>query len=148
MKRNMKYGLLILAVLAFAGLALAQTGYIQFDQGRQNLTVQSGGTVTVASGGILDVESGGYFKIAGTAVTSSAAELNTVDVTTAGVAEASKALVLGATKNVDTVRVQKLGMTAITAMTDTTGMVGPTIFTFTGDTLYVYKADHTVVSIQ
>jgi len=38
--------------------------------------IASGGKITVESGGIIDVESGGYFKIAGTAVTASAAELN------------------------------------------------------------------------
>jgi len=37
-----------------------------------------GNTLIVASGGVLDVESGGSLKIAGTAVTASAADLNSV----------------------------------------------------------------------
>ena len=41
-----------------------------------------------------------------------------------------------------------VGLTAISAMSDTTGWSGIRMFTFTGDTLYVYKASHAVVSIQ
>lgn len=108
MKRNMKYGLLLLAVLAFAGLALAQTGYIQFDQGRKNMTVQSGGTVTVASGGILDVASGGALKIAGTQITPTAAQYNYLAGVTAGTVLASKAVVVGANKEVNELRIDSL----------------------------------------
>ncbi len=43
------------------------------------LTVESGGAAAVESGGSLDIESGGSFKLAGTAVTSTAAELNLID---------------------------------------------------------------------
>ena len=39
-----------------------------------------------------------------------------------------------------------LGITPITAMSDTTGWAGIHLFTFTGDTLYIYKADHTVIA--
>lgn len=45
-----------------------------------------GGSLDVVSGGDLDIESGGSFKIAGTAVTSSAAELNKMDGVTASTA--------------------------------------------------------------
>ena len=48
------------------------------------LTVESGGEIEVESGGVLDIESGGALKLAGTAVTSTAAELNTVDGLTRG----------------------------------------------------------------
>lgn len=40
------------------------------------------------------------------------------------------------------------GITAITAMSDTTGLTGIRLFTFTGDTLYVYKSDHTISVIK
>lgn len=57
---------------------------------------------------------------AGTAVTSTAAELNYVDVTAAGTAQASKAAVLGANKNLDTLVIAdgglKLGAGAGTAV--------------------------------
>jgi hypothetical protein len=46
-----------------------------------------GAKLTVASGGEIDVESGGSLKIAGTAVTSSAAELNKLTGVTATTAE-------------------------------------------------------------
>src|SRR5574341_946616 len=60
---------------------------------------------------------------AGTAVTSTAAELNLIDGSIAGTAVASKALVLGADKNVDTISIAdsglKLGAGAGTAVTRT-----------------------------
>lgn len=52
-----------------------------------------GGSLDVVSGGDLDLESGGTLKIAGTAVTPDAAELNVLDGATAGAVVASKALV-------------------------------------------------------
>lgn len=45
-------------------------------QGGDRAVVASGGSLDVESGGELDVESGGSLKIAGTAVTATAAELN------------------------------------------------------------------------
>ena len=99
----------------------------------------------VQSGKSLDVASGGYFKIGGTAVTASAAELNALastglsatelgilngavvttaelnglDAATSGTAVAGKAVILGATKNIDTIDVTasglKLGGVAVTA---------------------------------
>lgn len=48
---------------------------------------QGGDTIIVASGGVMDVESGGALKIAGTQVTATAAELNTL---------ASQTITLGA----------------------------------------------------
>lgn len=50
-------------------------------------TRQGGETLAIASGGTLDIESGGTLSIAGTAITSSAAELNIVDGVTATAAE-------------------------------------------------------------
>lgn len=56
-----------------------------------------GGSLDVISGGDLDIESGGALKIAGTTVTSSAAELNIVDGVTATSAELNKTDGLAAT---------------------------------------------------
>jgi len=80
MKRNV--AIFLLAVLALAGAALAgikpsQSGRVQ--------TVEAGTTLSVA--GTLDIPSGGVFKVGGTTVTSSAAELNGVDGVTASAAE-------------------------------------------------------------
>lgn len=47
--------------------------------GGNKLEVKSGGEIEVQSGGIIDVESGGLLKLAGTQVTLTAAELNTLD---------------------------------------------------------------------
>jgi len=48
------------------------------------LAVESGGNLAIESGGSLDVESGGSLKIAGTAVTATAAELNAIDISAVG----------------------------------------------------------------
>jgi hypothetical protein len=82
---------------------------------------ESGDLLAIASGGVLDIESGAAIKIAGTQVTSSAAELNILDGVTASAAEinlidgavagtavASKALALGANKEVDEIHTAKL----------------------------------------
>jgi len=47
--------------------------------GGEEIVVASGGKVKVESGGELDVESGGEFKIAGTEMTRSAADLNVME---------------------------------------------------------------------
>jgi len=51
------------------------------EQGGDRQVIASGGSIDVESGGELDIESGGSFKIAGVAVTSSAAELNAISAT-------------------------------------------------------------------
>lgn len=83
-----KFMTFILMILFLASLALAAdstyTTKVYHKQGGDEevvadggqITVESGGEIEIESGGIIDVESGGYFKIAGTAVTSSATELN------------------------------------------------------------------------
>lgn len=75
-----------------AGLVAAQTyeAAVHFEPGGDQLTVASGGEVEVESGGAIDVESGGSFKLAGTAVSSTAAELNILDGVTATAAELNK----------------------------------------------------------
>lgn len=55
--------------------------------GGDKLIVESGGEIEVKSGGEVDVESGGFLKLAGTAITASAAELNLLDGVTATTAE-------------------------------------------------------------
>ena len=85
-------------------------------QGGDEFVVASGGKVTVESGGDIDIESGGSLKLAGVAVSASAAELNKMDGVTALTAElnnldgpvagtvaASKAVVVDANKAVDVI---------------------------------------------
>jgi len=55
------------------------------EQGGERTVI--GGSLDIVSGGELDVESGAAFKVAGTAVTATAAELNTLDGITATVSE-------------------------------------------------------------
>lgn len=55
--------------------------------GAQRLVVSSGASLDVASGGEIDVESGASLKLAGTAITSTAAELNILDTVTSTAAE-------------------------------------------------------------
>lgn len=59
--------------------------YHQLGGDRQ--VVASGGSLDVESGGELDIESGGALKLAGTAITSSAAELNILTGVTSSAAE-------------------------------------------------------------
>ena len=78
-----------------------------------------GDTFVVASGGTIDVESGGSFKLAGTAVTSTAAELNILDTVTATAAELNY---LDASVNGAVTRYSKAPLTIVAATTaqDTT----------------------------
>lgn len=59
---------------------------LQINSGGE-LEVESGGELNVESGGALDIESGGELQLAGTAITATAAELNTLDGITATLAE-------------------------------------------------------------
>ena len=52
------------------------------EQGAKRMVVASGGSFDVESGGEIDIESGGSLKLAGTAVSASAAELNETFLTT------------------------------------------------------------------
>ena len=95
-----------------------------------------GGSLDVVSGGDIDIESGASLKIAGVQVTTSAAELNAVDITAAGTAQANKAAVLGANKNLDTLVIAdsglKLGAGAGTAVTATAAQLNRTAVTTAG----------------
>jgi len=119
MKRACLYGLLVLlaAVVAAGVLWAADATYvakIYTEIGGARQVIASGGSLDVESGGELDIESGGALKLAGTAVTASAAELNAVDgitasyaelnyldVTAPGTLQASKAVIVNATKQID-----------------------------------------------
>ena len=65
----------LIAVL-IAGAVIAQNVNVYTEQGGDRMVVGSGGSLDVASGGEIDIESGGSLKIAGTAISSTAAELN------------------------------------------------------------------------
>lgn len=91
--------------------------------GGDTQVIASGGKIEVESGGIVDIESGGAFKIAGTQVTASAAELNTVDVT-AGAITASKALVLSASRALTFSSSSTSGSTSVEPFSVTTTMTG------------------------
>lgn len=78
-RNNMSRRAWLLAFLAgFLALGLwSQNVSNYMEQGGARWVI--GGSLDVASGGDLDIESGATFKIAGTAVTASAAELNKAD---------------------------------------------------------------------
>lgn len=78
MNKRMIFGIALTLVL-LAGVMWAQT-YISsnyMEPGGSRWVI--GGSLDVASGGDLDIESGGSIKLSGTAVTSTAAELNLLD---------------------------------------------------------------------
>lgn len=74
-----------IAVAAVVGvfLIVGAFAYAQYqtkvyrEQGGEKLCVANGGEIEIQSGGTIDIESGGYFKLDGTAVTATAAEINT-----------------------------------------------------------------------
>ena len=90
----------VAALAAFAALAQNVSNYTE--QGGARTVI--GGSLDVVSGGEIDIESGGALKIAGTAVTASAAELNAADITAAGTVQASKAVVVDANKDASAFR--------------------------------------------
>lgn len=69
-----KWPVVVLAILIIATAVWAATG-TNYPE-KQGTRWVIGGQCDVVSGGEIDIESGGAFKIAGTAVTASAAELN------------------------------------------------------------------------
>ena len=90
--------------------------------------VASGGSLDVESGGEIDIESGGSLKLAGTAVTATAAELNAIaggglsstelgvlDGVVGGTVTADKALIVDSSKDISTINAA-----TITTLTSTT----------------------------
>ncbi len=109
MNRFTKFSLSVSIILIAAiSIGWYQNVPVYKEVGGARLVVGSGGSLDVASGGELDVESGGSLKFAGTAITSSAAELNLLATVTGGTLTSSKALVVGAAGNIDTVTVDDL----------------------------------------
>ena len=76
---------LVAALVLVGGVVVAQNVSNYREQGGARTVI--GGSLDVISGGDLDIESGASFKISGTTVTSSAAELNIMDGVTATAAE-------------------------------------------------------------
>ena len=135
MKKN-AIDLALLATLILCVAALVFPNIDAFAQNVLNYNEQGGarrvigGSLDVVSGGDLDIESGGAFKIAGTTVTSTAAELNSVDGATAtatelnflagvtaGTRTVSKAIVVDASGTIDAIDVTALsvGTTLVTS---------------------------------
>src|SRR3990167_1577771 len=100
--------LAVAGVLSFVGGVSAQNTANYMDQGGATWHIGSGGALQVDSGGTIDIESGGVIEIAGTALTPTAVEINKLAGVTAGTATASKAAVLGANKDLDTIRINDL----------------------------------------
>ena len=73
---------------------------VYHEQGGDRFVAADGGSIDVESGGELDVESGGALKIDGTAISASAAELNTNSGVTAGTVKASSTVVVDSSKNI------------------------------------------------
>ncbi len=86
MRKRLIQFIVVLAVCVAAGLALAGFNTLNYgEQGGARTVI--GGSLDVVSGGDLDIESGATLKLAGTAITSTALELNAVDGITSTVAE-------------------------------------------------------------
>ncbi len=99
-KHRLLAGIMAFLFIAFVSVGITQQmGYFPFNG--NTFKIRSGATQTVESGGIVDFSSGSYLKIATTAMTASAAELNYIDGTILGTAVASKVLGLGSTRNVN-----------------------------------------------
>lgn len=75
------------------GAVVANGGTLTVESGGTQ-TVQNGGAVAVNSGGSVDMESGSSFKLAGTAVTATADEVNGLDVSVTGAGRKYKVLTL------------------------------------------------------
>ncbi len=128
--RKTIYLLTALCLLTVPAVVQAQeSGTFYIEQGGERAVV--GGSLDVISGGVLDIESGGALKFAGTTISSSAAELNYLDITTIGTAQASKALTCDANIDFTGVRngtftgtVQGANVTATAVLTGDTLAIG------------------------
>lgn len=90
MKKTIHFSaiLAIMGIFMFSlGGVFAQNTANYMEQGGATWHIGSGGDLQVDSGGTVDIESGGTLEIAGTAVTSSAAELNILTGVTATATE-------------------------------------------------------------
>lgn len=111
--------LLTFNLLAIVGLSIGwyQQAKIVSERGGARLVVKSGGALDVESGGEIDVESGGSLKLAGTAMTSTAAELNVLDGAVGGTITASKVVVVDGSKNIGSFGSVDTGIVTSSALT-------------------------------
>lgn len=108
MKKLFLMACLAVAVGLITPVCDAQNVPIYKEQGGARMVVGDGGSLDVESGGEIDIEDGGALKLDGTEMSASATELNYLDGPTPGVATASKVAVLGANKELDTLRIDDL----------------------------------------
>lgn len=85
MSKRLLFGAVAACLAFFVGIAWAQNVLNYKEQGGARWVI--GGSLDVASGGDLDIESGASIKIAGTALSSSAAQLNKMTTVTATAAD-------------------------------------------------------------
>jgi len=110
MKKKLTIMMAIVAAIAVT-TAAAVTSKVYHEQGGARFVIANGGSLDVESGGQMDIESGGAIKLAGTALTPTAAQINVLAGVTAGTAKASSAAVLGATINLDQLVLGKMSLT-------------------------------------
>jgi len=99
---------------------------VYMQQGAERQVVASGGSLDVESGGEIDIESGGALKIAGTQVTATAAQMNALTGVTAGTVTASRAVVVGTSRQLN-----EWTITATSASTNGSTSVEPMVFSST-----------------
>lgn len=100
MKRVKHLFSFLLGVAVFLLVAAQTSNYMEQNGARWVI----GGSIDIASGGEIDIESGGALKIAGTAITTSAAEINYLDGLTAGTVTASKFVLVDSNKDISAFR--------------------------------------------
>lgn len=92
------------------------------EQGGSRQVVASGGSLDVESGGELDIESGGSLKLAGTAITATAAELNALaDVSGRIVTSAATTISITAASHADRILVLSSTHTQTATLQTSTG---------------------------
>ena len=96
-----------------------------------------GGSLDVISGGDLDVESGGTFKIAGTAVTASADELNALASSSSVSVQASKAVIADANKKINLALIGSGATVSVSGLLMGVGADGTPVTTATPDAKWV-----------
>jgi len=125
MRKRILYALLIVGAFALAAGAAHQT-LVYMTDGGDRLVVASSGQIDIESGGDIDIESGGALKLAGTAITSTAAELNILDGVTSTAAELN--ILDGVTATASEINTAADGITATAAeLNALDGVTGGTV---------------------
>lgn len=96
-----------------------------------------GGSLDVVSGGDLDIESGGTFKVAGTAVTASAAELNKLASSSSVSAQASKAVIADANKKINLALIGSGAAVSVSGLLAGVGTTNNPVTTSTADSKWL-----------